>query len=184
MTVNWQTRMATVSSVVGLVVSVGRETHRAARQRQMRSIRLTTAERDACLDALAEQYAVGRIDEAELDRRVELAHRAVVHGDLDPVFAGLPRPAFKPPRYAGSAAPGFASRRRRPGGWRWLVFAAAAWIAVPFVLIGTLFLAAGHEAAAVVFAAPPLMWVLLLWRWASDHQPWARRRSWAARPRV
>lgn len=180
MTTNWQARVATVSSVVGLVVSVGRETHRAARQRQMRSIRLTNADREACLDALAEQYAVGRIDDAELDRRVDLAHRAVVHGDLDPVFAGLPRPEFDPPK---PAAPRFASRGRRRGGWRWLVFAAAAWVAVPFVLIGTLFLAAGHEAAAVVFGVPPLMWVLLLWRWASEHQPLARRRSWA-RPRV
>jgi len=183
MTTNWQTRMATLSSVVGMVVSVSRETHRAARQRQLRPIRLTAADREACLDALAEQYAVGRIDDAELDRRVDLAHRAVVHGALDPVFAGLPRPVFDAPRYSRSTASGSRPRWRRPGGWRWLVFVATAWVAVPFVLIGMLFLAAGHEAAAMVFGVPPLMGVVVLWRWATGRQPSARPRSWAG-PRV
>ena len=88
-------REASLSSLLGWAVATGRETHQLARRRRMRSLWLTAGERDTCLDELAEQYAVGRLDKAELDRRMDLLDQAVTHGDLGPVFAGLPWPTFR-----------------------------------------------------------------------------------------
>jgi hypothetical protein len=145
------------STVLGWVATTGVEAQQFARRRRMRSLRLTTTERDACADELAEQYALGRIDKAELDRRVDLLHRSVTHGELGAVFADLPAPPIH-------------QRAPRSGRWRWIVFAAAVWLAMPFVLIGLLFVAAGREAAAVAFGLPAFVWVLLWWRWASVYR--------------
>lgn len=126
-----------------------------ARRRRMLPMRLTAAEREACSDELAEQYAVGRIDDAELGRRLDLLHRSDTHGDLGPVFAGLPMPSlYGPPA------------TRRTGRWRWVVFAGAVWMAIPFILIGLLFVVLGREVAAAIFGIPALVWVTLFWRWA------------------
>lgn len=143
-----------VAGLLGWAAATGREAHQLVRRRRQRQLRLTSAERDACADELSEQYALGRLDEAELGRRVDLLHRAVTHGDLGPVFAGLPTPRIYAPAV-------------RPGRWRWVVFATAAWLALPFVLLGLVFAIAGRGGAAVVFGFPALVWVMLLWRWAS-----------------
>src|SRR5262245_39654703 len=117
MTVDDRRARESVSSVLGWVVATGREAHQQASRRRMRSLWLTATERDNCLDELAEQYAVGRLDKSELDRRMDLLDRAVTHGDLGPVFAGLPWPTFR------------TARAVRPRRWQWrrLVFALAVW---------------------------------------------------------
>jgi hypothetical protein len=156
MTVNdRRAREASLSSLLGWIVATGREAHQLARRQRMRSLWLTAAERDTCLDELAEQYAVGRLDKAELDRRMDLLDRAVTHGDLGPVFAGLPWPTFRTPR------------AERPRRWRRLVFVVAVWLALPFLVLGLALAVAGHAAAGVIFGLPALVWVALWRRWAS-----------------
>lgn len=140
---------------LGWVATAGWEAHQFARRRRLRSLRLTEADRDACAGELAEQYALGRIDKPELDRRLDLLHRSVTRGELEGVFAGLPTPSLDPPA-------------SRSGRWRWVVFAGAVWLAMPFVLIGLVFMAAGREAATIFFVLPAGLWMLLWWRWASD----------------
>jgi Domain of unknown function (DUF1707) len=152
---NRRARGASVAGLLGWLAATGRETHQLARRRRVRQLRLTVADREVCTDELAEQYALGRLDEAELGRRVDLLHRAVTHGDLGPVFAGLPMPSLHAPA-------------AQPGRWRWVVFAAGAWLALPFALLGLVLAVAGREVAAVVFGLPAFVWVMVLWRWASD----------------
>jgi hypothetical protein len=148
-------REASVSSLLGWVVATGREAYQQANRRRMRSLWLTASERDTCLDELAEQYAVGRLDKSELDRRMDLLDRAVTHGDLGPVFAGLPWPTFR------------TARAVRPRRWRRLVFALAVWLALPVLFLGLVLAVAGHAAAGVIFGLPALVWVALWRRWAS-----------------
>jgi hypothetical protein len=148
-------RQASLSSLLGWVVATGRDTHQLVRRRRMRSLWLTAGERDTCLDELAEQYAVGRLDKPELDRRMDLLDRAVTHGDLDPVYVGLPWPTFHTARVV------------RPRRWRRLVFAVAVWLALPFLVLGLALAVAGHAAAGVIFGLPALVWVALWRRWAS-----------------
>lgn len=155
-----QARMAGLVSLLGWVTATSREAHQLAQRRRMRTMRLTEAERDTCLDELAEQYAVGRIDKDELDHRVDLLHRAVTRGDLGPVFAGLPAPRLRTP-----------ARAVPPGRWRWYVFVLAAWLAAPFLLLGLGFLVAGHTGAGVVIGLPALVWVILVRRWAGRRSP-------------
>lgn len=151
-------RDASLSSLLGWAVATGRETHQLARRRRMRSLWLTAGERDTCLDELAEQYAVGRLDKAELDRRMDLLDQAVTHGDLGPVFAGLPWPTFRTGRTV---------RLARPRRWRRLVLVLAVWLALPFLVLGLGLAVAGHAAAGVIFGLPALMWMALWRRWAS-----------------
>jgi hypothetical protein len=148
-----QARWARASNVLGWIAAAGLETHQLARRRRMRSLRLTAVEWESCAGELAEQYALGRIEKDELDRRLDLLHQAVTHGDLGPVFAGLPMPRFYAPV--------------RSGRWRWLVFAVAVWVAAPFGLLGLVLTAGGREVAAVMFGLPALVWVIFWWRWAS-----------------
>jgi hypothetical protein len=57
------------------------------------TIRVSDAERDAVLRALADHHAAGRLDLAELEQRVEGAYRAVTRADLDQALVDLPAPA-------------------------------------------------------------------------------------------
>jgi hypothetical protein len=148
-----QARNARPSSVLAWIAASSSEAYQFARRRRMRSLRLTAIERETCSGELAEQYALGRIDDDELDRRVDLLHRSVTHGDLERVFAGLPMPPFYAPV--------------RSGRWRWLVFAVAVWAAAPFVFLGLVLTAGGREVAAVLFGLPAFVWVIFWWRWAS-----------------
>jgi len=144
--------------LMGRAAAAGQEARVVAARRRVANIRLTDEERRICTDELAEQFAVGRLDELELHRRVDLLHDAVTHGDLQPIFAGLPVPSLYQP------AP------RRTGRWRWAAFVGAAWLAAPFVLLGLVFLVFGREIAAAVFAVPPLLWTALAFRWARQPQ--------------
>ncbi|MGH3370030.1 MAG: DUF1707 SHOCT-like domain-containing protein [Nocardioidaceae bacterium] len=124
-------------------------------RRRAAPLRLSDGDRDACAEALGEQYALGRLDSAELGRRLDLLHSAVTHGELVPVFEGLPRLSL----YAPTA--------RRRGRWRWAVFALAAWMALPFLVLGLIFLGVGREVTAMVFGLPACAWTLVAWRWAA-----------------
>lgn len=158
-------RPAKASELMGLAAAAGQEARVAAARRRMASVRLTDEERRLATDELAEQFAVGRLDELELHRRVDLLNDAVTHGDLQPIFAGLPVPSlYTPPA-------------RKPGKWRWAGFAAAAWMAVPFVLTGLLFMVFGREIAAAIFGLPALAWTFYAYRWASRPAREERRRS-------
>lgn len=146
---------ANLANFVGFAAATGKEAREAAVRRRMMPVRLTEAERGVCFDELAEQFALGRLNEAELEVRLDQLQAAMTHADLQPVFAGLPAP------------PLYAQQSRSSGRWRWAVFAGAVWLAVPFVLLGLVFLVFGREIAAVVFGLPALAWVFFAWRWAS-----------------
>jgi DUF1707 SHOCT-like domain len=146
-----------LSNILGWAAAAGQEAQQAARRRRMLPLRLSEADRSACADDLAEQYALGRLDDAEFGRRLDLLNAAVTHGDLAPVYAGLPAPSI------------YAPQPVRRGRWRWLVFAGAVWMALPFLLVGLVLAVVGREIGAVIFALPALVWVALFWRWARSH---------------
>lgn len=126
-------------------------------------VRLTDEDRRVSIDELSEQFAIGRLDEAELHRRVDIVNEAVTHGHLQPAFEGLPQPAL------------YAPPVRKPGRWRWAAFVGAVWMAVPFILAGLLFLVFGREVVAAIFGLPALAWILVTWRWASAPTRRSRR---------
>lgn len=53
-------------------------------------IRLTDAEREAAADRLIEAHGEGRLTLDELDERLAAAYRALVAGDLEPLFTDVP----------------------------------------------------------------------------------------------
>ena len=55
------------------------------------AIRVSDAEREAVVTALAEHHAAGRLSLDELEERVGVGYRAVTRADLDAVLADLPR---------------------------------------------------------------------------------------------
>jgi hypothetical protein len=148
-------RPAKASEWVGMAAAAGQEAKAVAARRRMASLRLTDEERRVATDELAEQFAVGRLDEVELHRRVDLLNEAVTHGDLQPIFAGLPAPSLYRPE------------PRKPGKWRWAAFIGAVWLALPFVLTGLVLMIFGREVAAAIFGLPAVFWVLLTYRWAA-----------------
>jgi hypothetical protein len=147
---------ADLANLTGMAAAAGREAREAAARRKMQAIRLTDDERRICSDDLAEQFAVGRIDVVELNDRLDLLHAAVTHGDLVPIFEGLPVPQL------------YLREPRKPGRWRWAAFAGAVWLALPFFLTGLVFLVFGREIAAAIFGIPSTLWVLATWRWARN----------------
>jgi hypothetical protein len=157
-------RAGQLGNLAGMAAAAGQEARVVAARRRVASVRLTDEERRACFDELAEQFAVGRLDEAELHRRVDLVQEAVTHGDLLVVFGGLPAPAFYSPQ------------AKKPGRWRWAAFVGAVWLALPFFLAGVMFLVFGKEIAAAIFGLPAIAWVLVTWRWASAPKRRDRRR--------
>ncbi len=150
-----------VGELMGLAAAAGQEARVAAARRRAAALRLTDEERRICTDDLAEQFAVGRLDEGELHARVDRLNEAVTHGDLQPIFTGLPAPSLYKPE------------PRKPGRWRWAAFAGAVWLAAPFFLTGLVFLVFGREVAAAIFGLPALVWTLVAYRWAKG----ATRRS-------
>ena len=133
----------------------GQEARVAAARRRVAALRLTDAERDNSAAQLAEQFVLGRLDRDELENRLELLNRAMVHGDLVPVFEGLPMPML------------YAPGPRRPARWPWVVAAGVASLALPFLTIGMVLVVLGREVAAAFFVGPALLWMLLAGRWAS-----------------
>ena len=65
--------------------------------------RVGTAERQAAVEALNENYHAGRLDPAEHEKRTTAAHAAVTRGDLDALFTDLPGGAA--PSSPGSSVP-------------------------------------------------------------------------------
>ncbi len=153
------------SELLGFAAAAGQEARVAAAQRRVAGLRLTDEERRICTDDLAEQFAVGRLDEDELHRRVDRLNDAVTHADLQPIFVGLPAPSLYKPE------------PRKSGKWRWAAFVGAVWMAVPFALVGLVLLVFGREIAAAIFGLPALAWVFFTYRWASRPQRELRRRS-------
>jgi uncharacterized membrane protein len=75
----------------------------------MGSLRLSDAERQAAVDQLGEQFAVGRLTREEFDERSDAVWSAKTHGDLSPVFADLPPQAPQAasgPQRGASGRPG------------------------------------------------------------------------------
>jgi hypothetical protein len=62
----------------------------------MDSLRLSDADREAAVDLLGEQYAVGRLTKDEFDERSDAVWSAKTRGDLAPVFVDLPVRATAP----------------------------------------------------------------------------------------
>ncbi|MEV6410988.1 DUF1707 domain-containing protein [Kribbella sp. NPDC051718] len=145
---------ADLANLAGMAAAAGQEARAVAARRRMQPLRLTDEERHLAIDELSEQFAIGRLDEVELHRRVDIANEAVTHADLQPAFHGLPQPAL------------YAPTPRQPGRWRWAAFIGAVWLALPFFLTGLVFLVFGREIAAAIFALPALAWTAVIWRWA------------------
>ncbi|WP_238176521.1 DUF1707 SHOCT-like domain-containing protein [Kribbella albertanoniae] len=143
---------------MGRAAAAGQEARVVAARRRVANVRLTDEERRVFTDELAEQFAIGRLDELELHRRVDLLNEAVTHGDLQPIFSGLPTPSpYRP-------AP------RPTGRWRWAAFVGAVWLAAPFFLLGLGFLVFGREVAAAIFGIPAVLWTAVAFRWARRGQ--------------
>ncbi|GAA0578327.1 DUF1707 domain-containing protein [Kribbella sandramycini] len=142
------------ADLMGRAAAAGQEARVVAARRRVANIRLTDEERRVGIDELSEQFALGRLDEDELHRRVDLVQEAVTHAHLQQAFVGLPTPSLYQPV------------RRPTGRWRWAAFVGAVWVAAPFFLLGLLFLVFGREVAAAIFGIPPLLWTALAFRWA------------------
>ena len=64
----------------------------------MDSLRISDADREAAVDLLGEQYALGRLTRDEFDERSDAVWSAKTQGDLAPIFADLP---VRPPAGLG-----------------------------------------------------------------------------------
>ena len=105
----------------------------------MDTLRLSDADREAAVQRLGEQYAVGRLTKDEFDERSDAVWSAKTGGDLAPIFDDLPR--------AGTTTPARSSAGQR-GRARRVPF-----LPMLFVLVGI----------AVILKAPFLLFGLLFW---------------------
>jgi hypothetical protein len=154
---------ADLANLAGLAAAASQEARAVAARRRMMPVRLTDEERRLAIDELSEQFAIGRLDEVELHRRVDIVNEAITHAHLQAAFEGLPQPAF------------YAPKPRQPSRWRWAAFIGAVWLALPFFLTGLVFLVFGREIAAAIFGVPALAGVAVMWRWAKAPTRRSRR---------
>jgi hypothetical protein len=56
------------------------------------SVRIGTTEREAAASALSDHFAAGRLEQDELEERLDRAYAAKTAADLEPLFLDLPRP--------------------------------------------------------------------------------------------
>ncbi|TDC57804.1 DUF1707 domain-containing protein [Actinomadura sp. KC345] len=88
----------------------------------MPSLRASDRDRDEMLVRLHDAFAEGRLSEAELDERIDLALAARTHGELGAVAADLPRDGDEPcperPGPAGRFQVAYKSSVTRGGRWR------------------------------------------------------------------
>jgi uncharacterized membrane protein len=77
----------------------------------MDSLRISDTDRDAAVELLSEQYALGRLSRDEFDERSDAVWSAKTQGDLAPLFADLPVRATGRPVRPASLAP------HRPRWW-------------------------------------------------------------------
>ena len=111
----------------------------------MDTLRIGDADREAAIELLGEQYAVGRLTRDEFDERSDAVWSARTRGDLAPVFADLP--VHSPALPAGTGR-----RSSRPTS-RWAPRWAIPLLPVLIVLI----------AIAVVAQLPFLLLAIGLW---------------------
>ena len=124
-------------------------------------LRASDAERERAAEILRSHHAEGRITTDELEERTERAYAAKTLGDLDQLFADLPRlraPGERRPR----------RRRLRPP-------------AVALPILAALVAIAVLTSAHILWLAWPLMFVLFFrfgpgYRWRSHGWPESRRR--------
>ena len=64
----------------------------------MDSLRISDADREAAVELLGEQYALGRLTRDEFDERSDAVWSAQTEGDLAPIIADLPVRRSGPPR--------------------------------------------------------------------------------------
>jgi len=126
-------------------------------------VRIGTAEREAAASALSEHFAAGRLDQDELEERLDRAYAAKTGADLEPLFQDLPRPAAPMPAEP-VRAPGGRSTGRSALLIAVLAFAVL-WVAVvripPFFLIPLvwIFVARGHRGRrGAPWGAPSHRW--------------------------
>ena len=109
-----------------------------------RSLRAADSDREAVADILREQHVAGRLDNDELQERIDRCYVAKTYADLDAVVADLPheRPQM--------------SRAR--GSWHWPRFAF-----VPLMPIAIIALSHGHAFWLAIplvffFVVRPIVW--------------------------
>jgi uncharacterized membrane protein len=85
----------------------------------MDALRLSDADREAAVDLLGEQYAVGRLSRDEFDERSDAVWSARTRGDLAPIFADLPAQSSAQPGRTPARTPGFTpvGAPHRPRWW-------------------------------------------------------------------
>jgi hypothetical protein len=90
-----------------------------------RDMRVSDAERTEVTDRLAQNFADGRLDQAEYDERVARAMSAKTRADFDGLLDDLPGTGAPAGDEPGNQGPGFAGPRygRRRGGPLRLIFA-------------------------------------------------------------
>jgi uncharacterized membrane protein len=81
----------------------------------MDTLRISDADREAAVDLLSEQYAIGRLTRDEFDERSDAVWSAKTRGDLAPIFADLP--VQGPARPGRTRAPVPAGAPHRPRWW-------------------------------------------------------------------
>lgn len=79
------------------------------------SWRIADSDREAAAQALGEHYAIGRLDKAEYDERVDRAWAARTNLELPPLFADLPAPRGTVVGAEVAAVPGRDLADRRTG---------------------------------------------------------------------
>jgi Domain of unknown function (DUF1707) len=115
------------------------------------SVRIGTAEREAAASALSEHFAAGRLDQDELEERLDRAYAAKTAADLDPLFQDLPRPGSPVAVSQPDRAPAAGRSTGRSALLIALLAFAVLWVAVvripPFFLIPLvwIFVARSHR---------------------------------------
>jgi Domain of unknown function (DUF1707) len=129
--------------------------------------RIGDAEREVAVSALSDHFAAGRLDNAELDVRLESAYRATTRDQLAGLFADLPTPApFRPSRLSRRRDDGLARTGRR--GWPTVRVLPV----LPLLLV--LAVVAGSGPDRPFSAVLPLLWV---WFWVGGARRWRHHRG-------
>jgi DNA-binding MarR family transcriptional regulator len=159
---------ASFGQFIGAMTEAHRRTKESIKRDEMQPILLSEPDRTAAATALAEQFALRRIDAGELNRRSELLHAARIHADLGPVFEGLPDPQL------------YREQAQQRTVWRWVVFGLAVGVSMPFLAFGILLLANASQsdnlAVGLVMVGGALAWSFFAWYWASGRKAARARR--------
>ena len=130
----------------------------AAEEAERHGLLASDLDRDAAVQQLADAFSQGRLSSTDLEERSGRALAARTYGELDEVLQGLGGLQLRTERHPV----------------RRVVFCVAAFLSSPFVLLGALFSAFGHDLGDHVFGLVLLVLLLPglfgLWRWA-----WPRR---------